>query len=85
MMIIDHPHARGCWTTVEVSPDGDMKVVLVIETDIATSLVEDDFHEEAFSGLLNAAMLFWKSHPTIDSLSFRRVRDELWAPVTDDG
>jgi hypothetical protein len=71
---IDHPNAKSIWNTVRIDRDGNVENVLVVETDLATSVTDPTFDEQKFGALADAIVDSMKANPSIDRAEISRIR-----------
>ena len=72
--MIEHPNAITSWTTVRMDRDRNLEVVLVVETDLAVSELEDDYDAEKFLSLVDAVYEFMVKKPNINRADVSRIQ-----------
>jgi hypothetical protein len=73
LKLIDHPHAKASDVELELSPDGTLGLVLVVDTDLPLTDADSGYDESQQVEFVKAVQMFIREHPSFNRARLRRA------------
>jgi len=73
--LIQHPNAKTVWTTIEAEA-GQIKTVLVVETDLTLNPSADGYDGDAVNDLVDETVKAYGNVGTIDRIRFTPIKPD---------